>query len=204
MSTGIILVVVLLLIVIISNLLSRIAPLSERNYPLPQRNFPLPELKEQFTIAEEDKRAYIQDMFPTIEIPEHEFPTLINKLNSLRFVMKITKDKMREHLKPLLLNYLIPNYYAIKYRDPGQTNEELSGKKQNYAFIYRDDSINVSRAEAEKHFEKSKQYQLTQLMIGPPKRKMEYEIQLVYVETKNGIITNEIVENVLNEWSLSF
>ncbi|MBK9939464.1 MAG: hypothetical protein IPP02_14000 [Chitinophagaceae bacterium] len=204
MSTGIILVVVLLLIVTISNLLSRIVPLSERNYPLPQRDFPLPELKEQFTIAEEDKRAYIQDMFPTIEIPEHEFPTLINKLDYLRFVMRITQDKIREQLKPLLLDYLIPNYYAIKYRDPGQTNEELSGKKQNYAFIYRDDSINVSRAEAEKHFEKSKQYQLTQLMIGPQKRKMEYEIQLVYVETKNGIITNEIVENVLNEWSLSF
>jgi len=196
-SIGIILVSILLIIIIIKNS-------SKRKASQPKKKVPLPHLKEQFTIAEEDKRAYIQDMFPTIEIPEHEFPTLINKLNSLRFVMKITKDKMREHLKPLLLNYLIPNYYAIKYRDPGQTNEELSGKKQSYAFIYRDDSINVSRAEAEKHFEKSKQYQLTQLMIGPPKRKMEYEIQLVYVETKNGIITNEIVENVLNEWSLSF
>ncbi len=204
MITGIILVVVLLIIVIIRSLSIRKVPLPKRKVPLPERNFPLPELKEQFTIAEEDKRAYIQDLFPTIKIPEHEFPALINKLNSLLFVMGITKDKIREHLKSLLLDYLIPNYYAIRYRDPGQLHEQLSGKKHNYAYTFREDNISDSRTEAEKHFERSKQYQLTQLMIGSKDRRMEYEIQLVYIETKNGIIINEVVENVLNEWCLSF
>lgn len=197
MSTVIILGVILLIIVIIRNFSIRKAPLHKRKVPLPQ-------LKEQFTIAEEDKRTYIQDLFPTIDIPEHEFPRLINKLNSLRYVMRITKDDIREPLKQMLLDYLIPNFYAIRFRDPEQSNEQLLGKKQNYAYIFRDDNISVSKAEAKKHFGRSKQYELTQLMIGPPKRKMEYEIQLIYVETKNGIIINEVVENVLNEWSLSF
>ncbi len=35
-------------------------------------------MKEQFTIAEEDKGAYIQELFPSINIPEPEFPALIN------------------------------------------------------------------------------------------------------------------------------
>lgn len=190
MSTGIILAVVLLIIVII------------RNFSI--RKVPLPQLKEQFTIAEEEKRTYLQDLFPTISIPEHEFPTLINKLNSLRYVMGTTKDKIREQLKPLLLDYLIPNYYAIRYRKQRQTIEQLSEDKHNYAYIFREDNISDSRAEAKKYLDRSKQYELTQLMIGPKKRKMEYEIQLLYVETKNGEIINETVENVLNEWSLSF
>ena len=197
MSTAIILVSILLIIVIIRNF-------SKRKGSLPESKVSLSELKEQFTIAEEDKRAYIQDLFPTINIPEYEFPTLINKLNSLRYVIGITKDKIKEHMKPMLLDYLIPNFYAIRYRKPGQSNEQLSGEKHKYAYIFREDSISDSRTEAKKHFERSKQYQLTQLMIGPKDRKMEYEIQLVYVETKNGIIINEVVENILNEWHLSF
>lgn len=172
--------------------------------PSLERKDPLPELKEQFTIAEDNKKAYILELFPTINIPEQEFPLLINKLDSLRYVIGITKDKIREHLKPMLLDYLIPNFYAIRYRKQGQTIEQLSEDKHNYAYIYREDYISDSRSEAIKHFEKSKQYQLTQLMIGPQKRKMEYEIQLVYVETKNGIIINETVENTLNEWLVSF
>lgn len=197
MITGIILIVVLLISIIIRNF-------SKKKLPFHERKVPLPELKEQFTIAEEDKKTYIQDLFPTINIPEYEFPLLINKLNSLRYVMGTTKDNIREQLKPILLDYLIPNYYAIRYRDPGQFYEQLSGKKNNYAYIFREDNISDSSTEAEKHFEKSKQYQLTQLMIGSKNKKMGYEIQLVYVETKNGVIINEVVKNILNEWSLSF
>jgi hypothetical protein len=80
----------------------------------------------------------------------------------------------------------------------------LPQEKNNYAYTFREDSILASRAEAEKYFEKCKHYQLTQLMIGPQGEKMNYEIQLLFVETKNGILINETVEKRLNEWSLSF
>jgi len=170
----------------------------------PKRKITRLELKEQFTIAEEDKRDYIQNLFPTISIPKHKYPILINKLNSLRYGIGITEEKVKEQLKPILLDILIPNYYAIRFTNPSQSDKQQSVEKNNYAYIFREDNILHSRAEAEKCFEKCKHYELTQLMIGPKGKKTNYEIQLVYIETENGILINEVVVNKLNEWSLSF
>ena len=190
MGTGIILVSIMIIIAIIGG--------------FPKRKVTRLELKEQFTIAEEDRRDYIQNLFPTISIPKHKYPILINKLNSLRYVIGITEEKIKDQLKPILLDLLIPNYYAIRYTNPNQSYKERSVEKSNYAYIFREDNILNSRAEAEKRFEKCKHYKLTQLMIGPKGEKTNYEIQLVYVETENGILINETVEKRLNEWFLSF
>ena len=189
MGTGIILVSIMIIIAIIGG--------------FPKRKVTRLELKEQFTIAEEDRRDYIQNLFPTISIPKHKYPILINKLNSLRYVIGITEEKIKDQLKPILLDLLIPNYYAIRFTNP-KSYKQLSLEKSDYAYIFREDNILDSRAEAEKYFEKCKHYQLTQLMIGPKGEKTDYEIQLVYVETENGILINETVEKRLSEWSLSF
>ena len=190
MGTGIILVSILIIIAIVGG--------------FSKRKVTRLELKEQFTIAEEDKRDYIQNLFPTISIPKHKYPILINKLNSLRYVIGITEEKIKVQLKPILLDLLIPNYYAIRFTNPNQSDKQRSVEKNNYAYIFREDNILNSRAEAEKCFERCKHYKLTQLMIGPKEEKTDYEIQLVYIETENGILMNEVVVNKLNKWSLSF
>ena len=198
MAIGIILLLILLIITINGNFTKRkVVKL------VTKRKVIKLELKEQFIIPEENKRTYMQNLFPTINIPKHKYPILINKLNSLRYVMGIREEKVREQLKPILLDLLIPNYYAIRFTNP-KSYKQLSLEKSDYAYIFREDNILDSRAEAEKYFEKCKHYQLTQLMIGSKEKKMDYEIQLLYVETKNGILINETVEKRLNEWSLSF
>ena len=132
MGTGIILVSILIIIAIVGG--------------STKRKVTRPELKEQFTIAEEDKRDYIQDLFSTIRIPKHKYPLLINKLNSLRCVIGITEEKIKEQLKPILLDLLIPNYYAIRYTNPNQSYKQQSVEKNNYTYIFREDNILNSRA----------------------------------------------------------